>query len=186
MHGALCAALMLAGRRVSGDWRDIPIRLLSPINIRATLGIGEDCGVFLGFATSVFENGAVGLWNSARHAKNSVAVGQGRPGVEALTLVLQQVVASRPDVAAASEFAAIAFAREGMVTNLGPVPFASQFGSVQLKALWGPAILSGLVGEQTIGASTVDGSLYLTHSSHTPLAGLLTAMHSVLVEGCST
>ena len=88
----------------------------------------------------------------------------GRAGseLEALTVVLQQVVAGGPDVAAASEFAAIAFAREGMLTNLGPVPFASQFGSVELKALWGPAILSGLVGEQTIGVSTVDGSLYLT------------------------
>jgi hypothetical protein len=185
VHGALCAALVLAGRQVSGDWRDIPVRLLSPINIRPTLGIGEECGVFLTAVTSVFEHGTEGFWNLARHAKQSVAAGQKRLGVEAVIGVLQHAVAGGPDVAAASEFAAIAFAREGMVTNLGAVPFTSQFGPLELKALWGPAILSGLVGEQTIGASTVDGSIFLTHTSHTPPAGLLTAMQGVLVEACS-
>jgi hypothetical protein len=69
-----------------------------------------------------------------------------------------------------------------MLTNLGPVPLASRFGDLTLKALWGPAVLSGLAGEQTIGVATLEGSLYLTHTSHTPPDGLLAAMHRVLVE----
>jgi hypothetical protein len=185
VHGALCAAFALAGRQVSADWRDIPVRIVSPINIRPTLGVSEDCGVFISAAPSVFEVGATGFWDLARHAKAGVAAGQARESVEAVISALQQAVGSGPDVAAASEFAATAFAREGMMTNLGPLPFPSRFGALRLKALWGPAVLQGLEGEQTIGVATVDGSLYLTHTSHTPPAGLLEAMESVLVEACS-
>jgi non-ribosomal peptide synthetase component F len=182
VHGALCASLALAGRQVSADWRDI----VSPINTRPTLGVGEDCGVFLSAAASVFEVGATGFWELARHAKASVAAGQARDSIEARMSRIQQAVGGGPDVAAAAEFASIAFARQGMMTNLGPLPFASQFGALKLKALWGPAVLAGFVGEQTIGVATVDGSLYLTHTSHTPPTGLLEAMQSVLVDACST
>ena len=71
------------------------------------------------------------------------------------------------------------------MTNLGPLPFDSQFGALKLKALWGPAVLQGLEGEQTIGVANVDGSLYLTHTSHTPPDGLLEAMRDILVEARS-
>jgi hypothetical protein len=185
VHGALCAAFAIAGRQVSADWRDIPVRLVSPINIRPTLGVGEDCGVFISAAASVFEVGATGFWDLARYAKASVATGQTRESVEAVISALQQAVSSGPGIAAASEFAAIAFAREGMLTNLGPLPLPSRFGALRLKALWGPAVLQGLEGEQTIGVATVDGSLFLAHTSHTPPDGLLEAMEGVLVEGCS-
>jgi hypothetical protein len=71
-----------------------------------------------------------------------------------------------------------------MITNVGPL--SQPIGAVKLKALWGPAALHGLEGEQTIGVATVDGSLYLTHTSHTAPARLLEAMQSVLVEAGST
>jgi hypothetical protein len=185
VHGALCAALAIAGRQVSAEWRDIPVRIVSPINIRPTLGVGEECGVFVSAAASVFEVGAAGFWDLARLAKESVAAGQGREGAEAVTSALQQAVSGGTDVAAASEFAATAFAREGMATNLGPLPFDSQFGALKLKALWGPAVLQGLEREQTMGVATVGGSLYLTHTSHTPPDGLLQAMQDILVQACS-
>jgi hypothetical protein len=34
--------MVVAGRKVSPAWEDIPIRILSPINIRSTLGVSED------------------------------------------------------------------------------------------------------------------------------------------------
>jgi hypothetical protein len=106
-------------------------------------------------------------------------------GIAAVVSVLQQAVADAPDVATASEFAATVFVREGLITNLGSLPFPGQFGSLKLKAIWGPSVLSGLEGEQTIGAATVGGTLSLLHTSHTPHAGLLEAMQSVLAEACA-
>src|ERR1700704_3192981 len=74
---------------------------------------------------------------------------------------------------------------EALLTSLGHLPFGGQCGHVELKALWGPCVLSGFEDEQTIGAATVDGSLCLTHTSHTPRDGLLEAMGGVLSEACS-
>jgi len=182
VHGALCAALVLAGRQVSPHWRESPVRVFSPVDARPTLDVGEDCGVFLGAVTVTFEDKTTGFWDLARHAKRRVSPGKTRVGVEEITQALRLVVKDGPDLASASEFAATAFAREAMLTNLGPVPFSSHFGQLTLKALWGPAVLSGFVGEQTIGASTLDGAIHLTHTSYTPPDGLLAAMRSVLVE----
>jgi hypothetical protein len=40
VHGALCAALVLASREVFAAWRDIPLRILSPINVGEAGGGG--------------------------------------------------------------------------------------------------------------------------------------------------
>ena len=50
VHGALCAALVLAGRQAIGEWEDKPVRVLSPIDIRKLLGIGDHCGLFISAA----------------------------------------------------------------------------------------------------------------------------------------
>ena len=78
VHGALCAALVLASRKVFAAWREIPLRILSPINARPLLGAGESCGVFLGAATSVFDGQTIDFWDIARDARIGVAVNQTR------------------------------------------------------------------------------------------------------------
>jgi hypothetical protein len=88
--------------------------------------VGDDCGIFISAAPSVFEVGASGFWELARHAKASVAAGQAREGLEAVNSALQRAVGSGSDIAAAAEFAAIAFARQGMITNVGPLTFPSR------------------------------------------------------------
>jgi Condensation domain len=185
VHGALCAALINAGRRVPLGWQDVPVRILSPVNIRRLLGVGQNCGVFVSAASSVLDLRITDFWELARQAKADVASGQTRASIEARISHLRHVVGNGLDVAAASDFMAGAFAHEAVVTNLGHLPFGGQFGHVELKALWGPCVLAGFEDEQTIGAATVDGSLCLTYTSHTPRDGLLEAMGGVLSEACS-
>jgi hypothetical protein len=185
VHGALCAALVNAGRRVTLGWQDVPVRILSPINIRQVLGVGENCGVFINAASSVSDLAVTDFWELARQAKADVASGQTRASVEARISHLRHVVGNGLDVAAASDFMAVAFAHEALLTNLGHLPFGGQFGHVELKALWGPCVLAGFEDEETIGAATVDGSLCLTHTSHTPRDGLLEAVGGILIEACS-
>jgi len=78
VHGALCAALALASREVFAPWREIPLRIFSPINARPLLDAGESCGVFLGATTSVFDRQATDFWDIARDAKIGVAANQTR------------------------------------------------------------------------------------------------------------
>jgi hypothetical protein len=185
VHGALCAAFVIAGRQVSAGWSHSALRMMSPINTRPLLEVGESCGVFVNAATSTFDGQAIGFWELARDAKAAIAVGQTRDGVMASLSAMGEVVGKGAEIATAANFAANAFAHEGMLTNLGVLTFGNRFGALKLENMWGPAVLAGMDGEQTIGVSTVNGSICLTHTSHTPLEGLLEAMRSVLVDALS-
>src|SRR5262249_27818607 len=101
VHGALCAALVEAGRRVHGSWRNIPVRVLSPINTRGISGVGRDCGVFVSAATTAYEPEITDFWELARRARADVCFGQTRTGIAALRSRLRHVVRNGLDVAAA-------------------------------------------------------------------------------------
>jgi len=184
VHGALCAALVLASREVSPAWREISLRILSPINARPLLGAGESCGVFLGATTSVFDRHAIDFWDIARDARIGVADNQTSENIAAQLSIFRQVVGNGAEVATAAQFVAKVFASEVLLTNLGSLSFDRQFGPVTLKAMFGPAVLTGLEGQQTIGVATVNGALCLLHTSHTPPEGLLEKTQSVLTQAC--
>ena len=88
------------------------------------------------------------------------------------------------EAATVAEFVAKVFASEVLLTNLGSLSFDRQFGPVTLKAMFGPAVLTGFEGHQTIGVATVNGALCLLHTSHTPPKGLLEKIQSVLAQAC--
>ena len=184
VHGALCAALVLASREVSATWREIPLRILSPINARPLLDAGESCGVFLGATTSVFDRQATDFWDIARDARNGVAANQTSENIAAQLSAFRRVVGNGADVATVAEFVAKVFACEVLLTNLGSLSFDHQFGPVTLKGIFGPAVLTGFEGQQTIGVATVNGALCLLHISHTPPEGLLEKIQSVLAQAC--
>jgi hypothetical protein len=183
VHGALSAAVVVAGRQVFADWWEIPVRIMSPINIRPLLGVSENCGVFVSAATGAFDERPKVFWQLARDAKIAIAGGQTREGVAALVKALGGIVDKGAEVATAAEFAAAAFVHEAMLTNLGELSFANR-GPLRLEEMWGPAVLSGMEGEHTIGVATVNGSICLTHTSHRPSGELLEAMQSVLIKAC--
>jgi hypothetical protein len=184
VHGALCAALVLASREVSPAWPQISLRILSPINARPLLGAGESCGVFLGATTSVFDRQATDFWDIARDARIGVADNQTSENIAVQLSIFRQVVGNGAEVATVAEFAAKVFANEVLLTNLGSLSFDRQFGPVTLKAMFGPAVLTGFEGQQTIGVATVNGALCLLHTSHTPPEGLLEKTQSVLTQAC--
>jgi hypothetical protein len=73
VHGALCAALVIAGRQAIGEWADEPVRILSPIDIRKLLGIGDHCGLFVSAEPVSFKSGETDFWELARFAKRQLA-----------------------------------------------------------------------------------------------------------------
>ena len=184
VHGALCAALAIAGRQASSEWCDGALRILSPINIRSLVDAGESCGLFMSGAIGTLDGETGDFWDVARKAKAAVAAAQCRNAVRTLLAATGNVLAKGSGIAAAADFFADAFANEVMLTNLGALTFDSRFGPLELKAMWGPAVHSGLEGSQTIGVTTVNGSIYLTQTSYTPQEKLLEAMRSVLASAC--
>ncbi|MGX5089092.1 hypothetical protein [Enterobacter sp. UPMP2052] len=68
-----------------------------------------------------------------------------------------------------------------LISNLWVLPFSSQFGELTLESVWGPNVLIGTEGEQTIGVSTIHDSIHLIHTSYRPLLDFLYNIEKLLV-----
>jgi phthiocerol/phthiodiolone dimycocerosyl transferase-like enzyme len=116
VQGALCAALVLAGRKSA--WRKKSVRVISPINARAHLRAGKACGVYLGAgATIPFQPGdSSDFWELARFAKQKISPSQIFQSLSASLRGLEAIMTKDMDVETAAQIAAGAFARELMVS----------------------------------------------------------------------
>jgi hypothetical protein len=171
-------------RRAINEWKDKPVRVLSPIDIRKLLGIGERCGLFVSSGIVSFKpDEKTTFWEPDRFAKRQLAGAQTRDGVTALIHSVRQAVSRGPDVDAATQLAAHGFAREAELTNLGDLRYETNFGKFKLEALWGPAIAAGFEGGQTIGV-VVNEALNLLHTTYAPVPFLLERIEHTLHAAC--
>ncbi len=174
VHGSLMAALVAAGRRIAPSWAEEPVRVVSPIDGRKALGLDDAFGLMLGGATVTFPTGSsAGFWEEARTAKNGVKPAETlehlRYGVDGA----RDFMTANPDAAAANQVVLGGFHGHIVLTNLGRL-------AEPLEAFWGPAVLTGVENQQTIGAATVNGRLHLLHTSRSPVVGLLHETAEVL------
>jgi hypothetical protein len=184
VHGALCSALVLAGREVSRSWSNTSIRILSPFNLRKQLGIAEDCGLFVWAGIVPMEPTSADFWDMARFAKSALTSTQSLESVSFGMAGLNEALEAGIDVHGASQVLAHAFPCELLLTNLGSLQCGFDCCDLKLKALWGPAVFMGFEGEQTVGVTTTNGSLCLLHSSFAPLPGLLQRSERLLRAIC--
>jgi len=170
VQGALCAALVLAGRKTSSTWRNQSVRVMSPVNARAHLGAGEACGLYLGGGSMITFQSADSraFWELARFAKKEIAPSQTLQSLSTSLHGLKAIMTKDMSVETAAQIAAGAFARALMVSNLGQVPYAPEFGNLKLEAVWGPTALQGLEGEQNVGVATTNGANHLHRSTTCP------------------
>lgn len=187
VQGAICAALVLAGRKTSSTWRKQSVRVMSPVDARAHLGAGAACGVYLGGGGMIsFPFGdSRGFWELARFAKKAISPSQTLASLSASVHGLEAIMTKDMDVETAAQLAAGAFARELMVSNLGQMPYGSEFGELKLEAVWGPTALQGLKGEQNVGVATTNGAIRLLHASYSLIPYLLENTESILRAACT-
>jgi NRPS condensation-like uncharacterized protein len=181
VQGALCAALVLAGRKTSSTWRKQSVRVMSPVNARAHLEAGEACGLYLGGGMVPFQPGdSRAFWDLARFAKKELSPSQTFQSLSASLRGLDGIMTKDMNVETAAQIAAVAFARDLMVSNLGQMPYESEFGKLKLEAVWGPTALQGLDGEQNVGIATTNGAIRLLHASYSLIPHLLENTESIL------
>jgi len=184
VHGALSAALALAYWQIGQKSK--PIRIVSPIDTRELLGLGEDCGVLIDAGVVVFEPYTFfNFWDLARHSVRSLAAARTLEGLLASRGSLHRMVSNGIDVPAAAAMCAHAFAHELMLTNLGNIPYASDFGRLKLEAVWGPAVSARFEGVPTIGATTTNGTLSLLETRFTQSESLLEMTERILLSACA-
>ena len=185
IHAAISAAITIAGRAIDESWRNNPLRIMSPAEIRDMLGLEDQCMVsFGGGEISVAPGASMTFWELARFAKDGLSTVKSGENISRMIDLQSAAVSSNLSVEQASELKRNAFNAQVMFTNLGRLPFDCTFGSLKLETLWAPCALRGIEGEQTLGAVTVNGSLHLTHTSPAPIPGLLAGIEEELRKAC--
>jgi len=187
VHAALLAAAGMAARRNPGYGSDRDLHLCSTISNRACMGSPEDCGVFFTACDFPLPDSPVDdLWNLARRSKNILSLGQSEDGVKAVLGAVDGIVQSGLDAYSAGEEGGKLFLFDIHLSNLGAVAIPTSYGALSLRQLWGPGVLVGFEGEQTLGISTVNERLCLLHTSHRPLPGFLDQIESTLSLACTS
>jgi hypothetical protein len=173
VHHALVSAAIMAARAISAQLRDSPIMVISPSDMRALLGAGEDVAPLAGGASLIIEASRqpASVWQVARMIKAG--------------LVPPRTMSRQPSLPEAMAFLASSGGHKLSINNLGRIPFQPAFGTITLEALWGPAILLGYEGERLISAATVNGSLDLLHTSYDPIPSILDVMQQRLTAACA-
>jgi hypothetical protein len=186
IHAAISAALTIAGRALDESWRNKPLRIMSPAEIRAILGLKDQCMVsFGGGEISIAPGGSMTFWELARFAKDGLSAVKSTENISRMIDLQSTAVSSNLTIEQALQLKRNAFNAQVMFSNLGRLPFDSTFGPLKLESLWAPCALRGIEGEQTLGAVTVNGSLHLTHTSPAPVPGLLAGMEKELRKACA-
>jgi hypothetical protein len=185
IHAAISAALAIAGRAIDESWRNNPLRIMSPAEIRDVLDLKDQCMVsFSGGEISIPPGVSMTFWELARFAKHGLSAVKSPDTISKMIDLQSQAVSSNLTVEQASQLKRNAFNAQVMFTNLGRLPFDGTFGPLKIETLWAPCGLRGIEGEQTLGAVTVNGSLHLTHTSPVPIPGLLAGLEEVLRRAC--
>lgn len=181
VHAALVAAAGIAARRNAsyGPGRDLQI--CSTISNRGLLRSPEDCCVlFTACGFPIAEAPVRDFWTLARRSKDALHACQNEDGVKAVLGAVDGVVKAAHDDYAAGEAGGKLFQFDIHLSNLGAKPIPTSYGVLSLRQLWGPGVLVGFKGEQTLGINTLNGSLCLLHTSHVPLPNFLKDMESLL------
>ena len=124
------------------------------------------------------------FWELARFAKPKISLSQTFQSLSESLHGLEAIMTKDINVETAAQIAAGAFARELMVSNLGQMPYGSEFGRLRLEALWGPTALQGLEGEQNVGIATTNGAIRLLHASYSLIPDLLENAELILRAAC--
>ena len=183
VHGAICAA---ASRHLPASDANT-IRMHCPIDLSGIMETeATGCGVLIG--AGIVEIPAMGqkFWDDARYIVDTLRTARSPAAAAGM---MQWIAAEMPPTAAKHSVAAF-FASvpqsSAVVSNLGVLPLAVEYGALRLKAVWGPAMLTNLPADrQTIGVSTFAGQLRMVHQSYEPIPGLLESIRETLFTSCA-
>jgi hypothetical protein len=154
---------------------------MSPVDNRKLLGLEDRCALSIIFPIGAYApDSEECLWDVARAVKDELTPVRTADGLSTVFSGFRQLMSTSPNVAQIAAFELQVCACEGMVSNLGALPFEMSFGGFKLESLWGPSVFVGIEGEQMIGAATLNGAIHLLHTSYTPIPKLLQTMEATL------
>lgn len=184
VHGALAAAFALAFARDSID-ANTPVRICTPIDARKFFALDYGMSFSVLFPTYGYETSATtAFWNLARAVTDDLRPIRTQQGMATFINHFQAFM-DNPELNELINFDKQSCAPDVLISNLGVLPFSSQFGELTLESVWGPNVLIGTEGEQTIGVATLHDAIHLIHTSYQPLPAFLNTAEEILNSALS-
>jgi hypothetical protein len=185
VHGALCSAVVRAGRMFSQAWRQKPVRVLSNINVRRDTGVGNSSGLcFAAGITPVGPENTEEFWPLARRFTDALPAQRSRRALQFAAKAMTQTVLQGLDVKGAQQFLAQGMPFEVIISNIGRLNFDGRLGDLHLRSVWGMSLMTGYDDEQIVGVVTLNGQLHMTYTSQTSIPSLLPAIEQLLRGAC--
>ncbi|MFP2238220.1 condensation domain-containing protein [Pseudescherichia vulneris] len=181
VHGALAAAFALSFVRTSSDSKD-PVRICTPIDARKFFALDYGLSFSVLFPTYGYDaSSSTEFWDLARAVTDDLQPIRTRQGMATFINQFNDFMAN-PALNELINFDKQSCAPDVLISNLGVLPFPAHFGELTLESVWGPNVLIGTEGEQTIGVSTLHDSIHLTHTSYHPLPDFLHNAVEILIS----
>jgi hypothetical protein len=183
VHAALVAALTLAGKRYSEAWNAGPVRCMSPIDMRRTLGIPDAAGVlFSTYLAPVLTPDGASFWDIARTVREDMLPALRADGARNLLDALSSMVAEEHD--AGDLYRSVLegpLAHELMVTNYAGYRVRTEYAGLHIENLFtgGPAFRPAL---QKVSVLTVNGRLGMTVVARNVFPTLLRDAREILAR----
>ncbi|MBB6144052.1 hypothetical protein HNQ77_002004 [Silvibacterium bohemicum] len=184
VHCALQASIVFTAKELATHGVHPRLGVGSPISTRKTLHQGEICVLLTDIARQQLSiPGSGDFWELARCARNELAPQQSLDRIVKSRREFRQLLSSVPDLETVRQIVGQGMKNDFVLSNMGSLPFDTQYGRLRLETMWGPSILIGTSEDQQfLGVATVNERLSLLYSSHAPIPRLLETMESVLVE----
>ena len=185
VHGALCSAVVRAGRMFSQAWRQKPVRVLSNINVRRDTGVGNSSALYFAAGiTPVGPENTEEFWPLARRFTDALPAQRSRRALQFAAKAMTQTVLQGLDVKGAQQFLAQGMPFEVIISNIGRLNFDGRLGDLHLRSVWGMSLMTGCDDEQIVGVVTLNGQLHMTYTSQTSRPSLLPAIEQLLRGAC--
>ena len=131
VHGRWCS-VYLCRRQLSPDWLIHSVRVVSPVDNRQLLGLEDQFALSIIFPIGAYApDSEKCLWDVARAVKDELTPVRTAEGLSTVFSGFRQLMSTSPGVAQIGAFELQVCAGEGMVSNLGVLPFETSFGGVQ-------------------------------------------------------
>ncbi|WP_336219516.1 condensation domain-containing protein [Citrobacter amalonaticus] len=183
VHGALSAAFALAFAHTSPlTDSNNPIRICTPIDARKFFALDYGLSFSVLFPTYGYDvRPTTKFWNLARAVTDDLQPIRTQQGMATFINHFQTFM-NNPELNEIINFDKQSCAPDILISNLGVLPFSSRFGELTLESVWGPNVLIGTEGEQTIGVATLHDTIHLIHTSYKPLPEFLNTAEKILIS----
>jgi NRPS condensation-like uncharacterized protein len=181
LNSVLTAAHGRALVDLNDRWSSVPLRVMSPIDLKPEFAIPEHVGLSLSIAITPFERDRPAFWEDARRVQAQISKFRARNMGIWMVSDLAKRFLDDASYEATRERVVNHIPFDTIMTNLGVLSMPNRYGDLVIEKIWAPALRS-VPRQDVVAAATFGDSLSLVHTAVDGTAGLLARIEEILDE----